>query len=201
MVARRSIGVCPCSAAARRSTRPIEPRCGFRWAASSWPGPNAARCVEVFWVTLLHASERSLNVTLQIAATLGGSSERRPSGDLHARHRGSGAGRSLPFATPALLHPIKLVSPVLWALNDHGRTGKPKRSGCRMPPQGHITFRRRPNPTFQFCSYKGTSPFARYVNPGRATGPDRFEIPWRRPDARSGGVPCVRRPGTCANGL
>jgi hypothetical protein len=37
-------------------------------------------CVEVFQVTLLHASERSLNVTLHIAATLGGSRERRPSG-------------------------------------------------------------------------------------------------------------------------
>ena len=37
-------------------------------------------CVEVFQVTLLHASERPLNVTLQIAVTLGGSRERRPAG-------------------------------------------------------------------------------------------------------------------------
>jgi hypothetical protein len=200
MVARRSIGVCPCSAAARRSTRSSLvaasaglPRAGLdrtpRDVCRGIPGHTVAR---VRAVSQCHAADR---------CDAGRKQRAKAVRDLHARHRGSGAGRSLPFATPALLHPIKLVSPVLWALNDHGRTGKPKRSGCRMPPQGYITFRRRPNPTFQFCSYKATSPFARYVNPGRATGPDRFEIPWRRPDARSGGVPCVRRPGTCANGL
>jgi hypothetical protein len=199
MVARRSIGVCPCSAAARRSTRS-----SLVAASAGLPRAGLDRTPrDVSRYSGSHCCTRPSGLSMSRCRSLRrweeAASEGRPGPSRSSSRKWR--REELPFATPALLHPIKLVSPVLWALNDHGRTGKPKRSGCRMPPQGYITFRRRPNPTFQFCSYKATSPFARYVNPGKATGPDRFEIPWRRPDARSGGVPCVRRPGTCANGL